>query len=359
MILKKSLFEECKNTEQFKTLSKIPDLVEFGAGGTLRSNSFSTRNLRRVRTCLLDIPGKIRAETVLAYPNFDVDFPLFGLEFLLIGGKKVLTAVDLHPLDQSDGDHHENVIGQILSDINPPPHTKLKFYNKFFSKKLWVERSTVSSEAEAQALYNSFAKRANLYFSYWANSGPSFFHGENSSFTRQLRFDAYMAEHDPALGILNAYLGSKFAKNYTENFLFDLVGGRKSTVVNSDQYLQLVPAPLLDSEQMPYSHYGAPTRTSGAYSLPKVLRERTCFITNASLNLPTLSNKEISMLLNRAHEAALQSPAYTKYIINGLFTQSATKNGPQVTISGRVPGTVRLYSTDLICYFDGENWKKL
>ena len=65
-------------------------VTEHRANGpvTLRSRSFSdpSRGIFLSRECVLDVPGKFFAETLLVYPQTNEIFPIFGSEYIRMGG---------------------------------------------------------------------------------------------------------------------------------------------------------------------------------------------------------------------------------------------------------------------------------
>lgn len=64
-----------------------------------------------------------------------------------------------------------------------------------------------------------------------------------------------------------------------------------------------------------------------------------------------ISYREVLDLLNRANELILETEEGIRSAINKII-DTDTKRGIQ-------PGTLRLFSNDLICYYTGKNWKKI
>ncbi len=163
------------------------------------------RGIGYARGCILTVPGKFFAETLLIYPAEGRDFPIFGSEYIGMG-KKFFGAMDFHP---PSGDNRP--VEMFFPDF---PHRKIensKHYdlNTYFSTKLWHERSETPFyerfEAEARARATSYVSRLPFETGYTPCFRP---------------FDRYMALHDPAHGILRSYFGSEFANDYIKGFLF-------------------------------------------------------------------------------------------------------------------------------------------
>ena len=104
----------------------------------IRSSVFSGGKFRRARVCNLSVPGKFTAETLVIYPSFEYDFPIFGTEYLRIGNKKYFGATDFHPIS-SDTDYAK----LYLKDFPNSEALGSKFYDlsKFFSSKFSIKKS--------------------------------------------------------------------------------------------------------------------------------------------------------------------------------------------------------------------------
>ncbi len=157
------------------------------------------------RSCVLTVPGKFFAETMLVYPCNGVNFPVFGSEYIEMRGR-YFGAVDFHPV--SGETIH---IDTYFSDFPDRKVQKSAHYDldTYFSRKLWHKRSD-------EPFYEEFVSvceaRLGLFMEILPNLPP-----HTPSYTT---FDAYMAENDPAHGILRAYFGPEFADDYVKGFLF-------------------------------------------------------------------------------------------------------------------------------------------
>jgi hypothetical protein len=184
----------------------------YGAGAellngptTLRSELFQAE-FSLGRQCTLHVPGKFLAQTLVIFPAIGVNTPILGLEYIEMPGR-CFGAVDFHP----QGGDFSMAYGH-LADCPDREIEKSKHYDldKYFSPKLWLRKS-------ADSLYDEFANvsedRIQRYHTMLAGISPV----PARSPTGYCR---YMAEYDPARGILKAYFGRDFADDYISSFLF-------------------------------------------------------------------------------------------------------------------------------------------
>jgi hypothetical protein len=164
-------------------------------------NEFST-----LRMCILTVPGKFFAETVVIFPKYGVNTPIFGSEYTKMP-KKSFGAVDFHPQNGNISPIRAVLGAEPLCEVVKSPHYDL---TEHFSPWLWIKRS-------GSCLYREFSdtctRRSKLYHDMIGSE-------EGSRSLHPVGFCKYMSEHDPARGILRSYFGSRFSSEYTEKFLF-------------------------------------------------------------------------------------------------------------------------------------------
>jgi hypothetical protein len=175
---------------------------------TLRSRSFSdtTRGIWLARECVLDVPGKFFAETLLIYPHTKEIFPIFGSEYIRMA-RGCFGAVDFHPVQVEN-----NLIPAIfdhfpLRTVPKSPHYDL---DRHFSPVLWHHK-------DPNDFYGEFADVASTRLRHYMGSLPHNSPPDPSQFSA---FDTYMALNDPARGILKAHFGAEFSDDYIRRFLF-------------------------------------------------------------------------------------------------------------------------------------------
>ena len=175
----------------------------------LKSYLWSSELCHRIRFCELIIGDKFYGESLVIYPNFCYETPIFGTEYLKIGKKQYFGAVDFHPIT-------ENQNFMKFLDIFPDRKlNKTIFYDfdLFFSKKLWLRRRNEEFYDEYQIMVKCFMYQYKKCLLESKENSSSFkFH--------QSQYNNYMALNDPAFGILKSYFNKDFAKDYIHNFLF-------------------------------------------------------------------------------------------------------------------------------------------
>ena len=119
------------------------DPVVENESAVIRSYSWTSDRCRRIRLCDLEIKDKFTAVTLVIYPEFKYETPIFGTEYLRIGGKKFFGATDFHPV-RSGAEYEQEYILNYLGDMPDRDKENSKFYDltKFFSRKFWLKKET-------------------------------------------------------------------------------------------------------------------------------------------------------------------------------------------------------------------------
>ena len=73
-----------------------------------------------------------------------------------------------------------------------------------------------------------------------------------------------------------------------------------------------------------------------------------------ALCLLNFTNAEVFAMLSKALKIVENTPEYTEYQLNRTFSTQE----PKFSLS-TPPGTVRIFSNDLICFYNGKSWRKL
>jgi 15,16-dihydrobiliverdin:ferredoxin oxidoreductase len=159
--------------------------------------------------CELNVENKFQAETLVIYPDYCYDTPIFGTEYLKIGNKKYFGAIDFHPVNEN-----ENYFPYIEMFPDAKTNTS-KFYNlnQYFSNKLWIRKGN-------ECFYNEYQIMLKCYLHQYkkclfnSNIKKESFQDEHNNFNR------YMSSNDPAFGILKSYFSKDFTEKYIQEFLF-------------------------------------------------------------------------------------------------------------------------------------------
>jgi len=168
-----------------------------------------SKGILYARTCILDVPGKFFAETSLIYPCTESIFPIFGSEYIMTA-KGYFGATDFHP---TNGEH--DLVNEVFSSEPDRIVENSKHYNldTYFSGRLWHKKGKENFYDE---YVTACKRRVSAYIA--ALSGMPVSTAPNPD--QFSGFDRYMADNDPAHGILKSYFGSEFANEYIRGFLF-------------------------------------------------------------------------------------------------------------------------------------------
>ena len=117
-------------------------------------------------------------------------------------------------------------------------------------------------------------------------------------------------------------------------------------IVSSDHYHQIKPHHKSKIEEK--------ITTAGKYA--PYLNQRLVY--SEDLVIPaysciTFSNIEVLSILEKAVHIVSNTEAYTEYLLEHNFGEG---KGGFLYIP---PGTVRIYSQNLICFYNGKTWRKL
>ncbi len=195
--------------EFFDLSNQISSSSSVNHKSSLKSYVWSSERCRKIRFCEFTVENKFYAESLVIYPDFCYDIPIFGTEYLKIGSKRYFAAIDFHPITENK---------QYLKFMEMFPDKKrIKTHvydlDRFFSEKLWIRRRTQDFYDEYQIMLKCFLHQYK----------KCLYSVEQNTITleqQQSQYNDYMSTNDPAHGILKSYFGEDFAKQYIDDFLF-------------------------------------------------------------------------------------------------------------------------------------------
>ena len=210
----KDLVNECFDLKKSYLPDWLDETIE-NETAIIHSYSWTADRCRRIRICDLDIKGKFTAETLVIYPEYCYETPIFGTEYIRIGTKKYFGAIDFHPV-RGDAEYEEKYVLNYLNEFPDRDQENSKFYDltKYFSKKFWTSKRDYD-------FYEEYVKVTKKYLEQYK---LCLVQTEPGSIDNQFQqdYDVHMAAKDPAHGILKSYYSEKFATDYIHTFLFDL-----------------------------------------------------------------------------------------------------------------------------------------
>jgi hypothetical protein len=126
------------------------------------------------------------------------------------------------------------------------------------------------------------------------------------------------------------------------------------TIVTSDIYAQIKPKslPVLrdlansGNKYAPFAFKNLTSRGYGRLTSELTLPEPTVY----AIDFLTFTNLEVFLILSKAIKIVENTEQYTEYLLNSTFGE------PKFVINP--PGTIRFYSQDLICFYNGKSWRK-
>ena len=123
-------------------------------------------------------------------------------------------------------------------------------------------------------------------------------------------------------------------------------------VIRSDIFAQIKPKKLIELRELAdspdkHSYYQFNNNVSNGYEYDFDCKESVLY----AAKILRFTNMEVFMFLDKAIKIVENTEQYTEYLLNDTFGEQKFIINP--------PGTVRFYSQDLICFYNGKSWRKL
>jgi hypothetical protein len=129
--------------------------------------------------------------------------------------------------------------------------------------------------------------------------------------------------------------------------------------ISSDDFVQIKPSKfyeLKDIAETPnrfaFYNFGVYKPHGLGVELSKSQKPQT--VTVRALCFLNFTNAEVFAMLSKALRIVENTPEYTEYQLNKTFSTQEAKFSLSTP-----PGTVRIFSNDLICFYNGKSWRKL
>ena len=191
----------------------------------IKSWLWNVPGFRRWRVTRLDAGERLQVLNSVAYPTFNQDKPIMGLDLLWFGIKRKLVAVlDFQPLIQ-DKFYFDKYYQELDSLKNSFPEfnnqEKMNLYNpnKYFSPSiLFCKGGIKEAEVSLPIVFKSFLE---CYWDLEEKVGRNVL-GLNSNKIKQLHieYDKYSAERDPAHALFTSFFGKEWSDSFLKEFLF-------------------------------------------------------------------------------------------------------------------------------------------
>jgi len=123
-------------------------------------------------------------------------------------------------------------------------------------------------------------------------------------------------------------------------------------IVRSDIYAQIKPKKIIELRELAnspdkHSYYPFKNHISNGCAYDLDLNEQVLYAAKAL----RFTNTEVFAFLEKSIKIVENTEQYTEYLLNDTFGEQKFIINP--------PGTVRFYSQDLICFYNGKSWRKL
>jgi len=192
---------------------------------TIRSWLWNVPGFRRWRVTRLDAGEQLQVLNSVAYPNYELDHPLMGVDLLWFGARKKLVAVlDFQPLIQDDSylDRYFDGLKELneqYPDLNGEETMRSFDPNQYFSS--WLLFCRGGAEQAETSLPPAFSSFLNAYWKLHddASMNPSTIAPDEVK-QLQEQYDVYSAERDPAHGLFTSHFGKEWSDRFLHEFLF-------------------------------------------------------------------------------------------------------------------------------------------
>ena len=187
---------------------------------------FKSSKFRKWRVTKLDGGEKLQVFNTVAYPTFDNELPILGVDILWFGStQKLLAVLDYQPLIQEDNylKKYCQRLDAIKKNYLDFANTKMKnIYDskKYFSPWVIICRGTeFNMRSDLSMLFSIFLQEyLNMNF---LNTKNLFLNSKEIK-EKHIEYDIYNSERDPAEKLFKTFFGQEWTDNFVRNYLFTL-----------------------------------------------------------------------------------------------------------------------------------------
>ncbi len=180
---------------------------------------------RRWRVTNLNAGDNLQVLNSVAYPDYDNDQPIMGIDLLWFGTKKKLVAVlDFQPLVQNKeyfGRHYDGLISLNSKFPELCKNTSMHSFDpkQYFSPWLLFCRGGIEeARFSLPRAFNEFLKCYWDLHNQMTNRAPKLSPEEVRRL--QMDYDTYSYQRDPAHGLFASYFGKSWTNKFVRSFLF-------------------------------------------------------------------------------------------------------------------------------------------
>jgi len=192
------------------------------------NHCYASDEYRKIRMTYYDAGDSVQVFNSVWYPDAKYNLPVLGIDLLSFNRKRYLAIVDFQPLHQDEDDHatpYEHILQPIKDKYdNLKGRMSSKFYDEtqFFSKEMLFARFEDGKVVD-EDLFPAFKSYVKTHLDLVKNTSPSSDPQDvQFVFDRQMAYDTYSADRDPAAGLFAAMFGKQWAEDFIYDFLFSL-----------------------------------------------------------------------------------------------------------------------------------------
>ncbi|WP_320673837.1 15,16-dihydrobiliverdin:ferredoxin oxidoreductase [Prochlorococcus sp. MIT 1341] len=193
--------------------------------GFIRNWLWNVPGFRRWRVTKLTAGEKLEVLNTVAYPNYDNDQPILGVDLLWFGVTRKLVAVlDFQPLVQ-DQEYFSRHYKGLISLNSKFPELRKNENMHSFDPEQYFSPWLLFCRGGLEEANNSLPKAFSSFLTcYWDLSKEMVDKSSRLSSQEvrklQTHYDIYSSERDPAHGLFTSYFGKAWTDKFVHTFLF-------------------------------------------------------------------------------------------------------------------------------------------
>ena len=218
-------------TEHGGSLLDLPDefkeYFEPKSQARIRNWLWDVPGFRRWRVTRLDAGEKLQVLNSVAYPNYNKDKPIMGIDLLWFDKRKKLVAVlDFQPLIQEKYyfDKYFNELRDLKNrfpEFNNQENMFSYNPNQYFSPWLLFCKGGINEVN--QMLPEIFTSFLDSYWRLTSKENNTYSHLSLDEIKKlHINYDKYSQEKDPAHGLFEGFFGKEWSERFMKEFLFPL-----------------------------------------------------------------------------------------------------------------------------------------
>ena len=212
------------NAKQLNISEEFKERLSQDKNYLIKNWLYESSSFRKWRITKLDGGKKIQVFNTVAYPIFNCEQPILGIDILWFGNsQKLLTVLDYQPLIQNKEYLQKycsylNFIKNKYSDFHNTTMKNIYESNKYFSPWVIICRGDKSNlDGDLNNIFHLFLEeylKINSMFS------ENKFLNSQEIKSKQIDYDKYSSDKDPADKLFKKFFGEQWTENFIKNFLF-------------------------------------------------------------------------------------------------------------------------------------------